>query len=124
MAVPEQLPTLSVAVFRRLLDLLRREFPTKWPVEVRRRDSVHRHNDGYHRCLPRKRVGPRGGVTYPYSHIIVVRRDLYGERQAEITLHEWAHALRREEDGGANHDDGFWKIYGRMYRKLFDEGAR
>lgn len=100
--------------FRRLVALLRKEFPTKLRVEVRRRSRLGYMGSYIQRR--RKTVGPRGGVSYPYVHLIVVH-SLEG---AETLIHEWTHALRREQDSAAKHDAAFWQIYGRMYRTYID----
>ncbi len=100
--------------FRRLIRLLRHHFPTKLRVEVRRKPRFT-FRGAYHQRR-RKRVGPRGGISYPYVHLIEVD----SREGIETVIHEWAHALRRERNPAARHDDAFWSIYGQMYRSFID----
>lgn len=100
--------------FRRLVALLRKEFPPLLRVEVRRLPSLPFR--GSYRARRRKTVGPRGGVSHPCVHLI----EMHSSEGVETLIHEWAHALRTEQDHTARHDAHFWKIYGRMYRAFID----
>lgn len=43
----------------------------------------------------------------------------------ETTMHEWAHALIMPwlQEWQNDHEDGFWIIFGRMYRRWHDQGG-
>ncbi len=113
------LDSLSIRGFRRLVALLRQDFPTDHAVEVRRRTL--KTCRARHRIHPREKIGPRGGKTYPLTHIIVIDKDVGVGDCFESLFHEWAHALRWEQNPNAGHDDTYWKFYGRMYRKYLDD---
>lgn len=107
---------LSTAGLRRLLRILRKDFPTKYPTEVSRRRSLG--GQGTHCIALRKKIGPRGGIQAMKVHSIQISSDDIDD--INTLFHEWAHALRREEDASANHDDKFWIIYGQIYRKYLE----
>lgn len=43
----------------------------------------------------------------------------------ETTMHEWAHALIMPwlNEWQNDHEDGYWIVYGRMYRRWHDQGG-
>lgn len=103
--------------FRHLVARLRVDFPTKFSVTVRRR--VLKKSRAKHYVTKEKRV---------WKHFIVIdKRDKDG--CCESLFHEWAHCLRWEhalakarDAEYPGHDNGFWRLYGRMYRKYVDSG--
>lgn len=106
----------SVEVFRDNVAALRQDFALQRPVEARRKAPKNGVRGRY--CLRRrKKIGPRGGVTYPLVHVLTIGDD---EEWFETLLHEWAHALRSESNPSADHDDAYWKIYGRLYRRYME----
>lgn len=110
---------LSTRGFRRLVARLRLDFPTRLRVEIRR--ACLRTARAVHRVRRRRRAGSRGGLSWPWTHVITIGRE-GGQGEIESILHEWAHALRWEIDpDGDQHDDRFFILFGRMYRRYLEE---
>jgi len=102
---------------------LMRNFPPAYPVRVRYVPKIEEEGED---CIGLcERVGRR--------FEILVRDRMNRREMIETLAHEWAHAYvwrhavverRGRERSGIYHDDEYWLAFGRIYRKLYDEGGR
>lgn len=103
---------VSERTFRRWVKECRAKFPVDLPVRVRRvrfpREPGTRRPTHVGECLI--------GET---SIEIRVEETLDRFATADTLIHEWAHALRHEHDPIADHDDGFWVLFGTLYRTFY-----
>jgi hypothetical protein len=95
------MPNPSTSEFREWCRLARRLWPTEHPVRVRRRPMDT--------C----------GTCWDMGDHWLIEIDSQGDRQtqSDSLIHEWAHALRDEEETDREqHSDEFWLLYGSMFR--------
>lgn len=105
--------------FRLLLRLLRKGYPTEYPVRVRRI------------TLPLQ--GPRAmqGMCYVANSdkpkaqryfVILIRNSDTWTAQRDTLIHEWAHALTWFQlPDGKEHGDAFARKYGVLYREFIED---
>ena len=91
--------------WRKLLAWLRRNFPTKLPVTVRRVPYLRKREQCLGCCI-REEDG--------FTILIDANKPFYV--QAETVCHEWTHARIWEYEQTMDHNDHYWIQYGEIYR--------
>ena len=105
--------------FRRILKLLRQDFPCDHPVKVRRL--------GHPFATDKAPWGDCGLVNEYKSganryFLIRLAKKADWNRQFETLLHEWTHCLTWQLVGnGKDHCDSFARRYGVLYRKYIED---
>lgn len=106
--------------FRLVLRLLRENFPTTYPVKVRRvpRDEpslVKLHANGYtHLVNAHKKQDQR-------YFLIAMNREMDWAKMLDAMMHEWAHALTWEVPSSQDHPRDWAHAYGKIYRFLIED---
>ena len=101
--------------FHLLLRMLRRDFPTKYPVKVRR-VILSKTLRGV--CSVANSDKPK---DRRYFAILLCKSDPWAT-QRDTLIHEWAHALTWFQLGeGKDHGDLFARKYGVLYRALIED---
>ena len=109
--------------FRRILRLLRVDFPTDLPMKVRRLPSNILKRAGH-------KDAPFGWCSMVNSNkpkaeryfLIQINKSVPWSQQFETILHEWAHALTwHEVEVGRDHGDIFARTFGKLYRAYIED---
>lgn len=100
--------------FRQFVNFLRKEFPTRRPVKVRR---IKTELDTS--LVPAQRDF---GETdfYDECYIMKINREDPVRVQKDTVMHEWAHCLTPERER-EHHSDKWGIWYARIYRRVMEE---
>lgn len=104
--------------FRRILHLLRKDFPPEYPVKVRRiSESLSGPDAPYGYCTL---VHENGEKTKRYFLIKLSKSNTW-HHQFNTILHEWAHCLTWHLVGEKDHGDVFHRKHGVLYRRYVED---
>jgi len=106
--------------FNLVIRILREEFPTNRPIKCRRVGSSDRmlkklNAHGYTHLVN------ADGLSKDQYFIVVINRSLDWQKQLDVIMHEWAHAITWDYPSSQDHNREWANAYGKIYRRIIED---